>query len=181
MRDSGRDTSPNAVLRDAAAPADAPAASRADAHADAPGAGTHAGTAPRDGGAPAPARKAPPGLLYGLRVVVVAHAAALVVAASLAGQAVQAGGGAMAESHVMAGMLSHLVAIVQVVIALLVWRPGRGAGWPALASVVLLAAEMAQHLTWESLGAHLPNGVVMFGLTTAVLVWAWSPGSARRR
>lgn len=175
MRDSGRESSHNAVLHDAA-PAAAPAHGAA-----APGAGTQASAAPRDGGAPARARQVPPGLLYGLRVVVVAHAAALVVAASLAGQAVQAGGGAMAESHVMAGMLSHLVAIVQVVIAVLVWRPGRGAGWPALASVVLLAAEMAQHFTWESLGAHLPNGVVMFGLTIAILVWAWSPGSARRR
>ncbi|MFG3438182.1 hypothetical protein ACGF0J_13155 [Nonomuraea sp. NPDC047897] len=168
MRDSGRDISHNAAYHAGAADT-------------AQQAGTHATAAPRDGAAPARAGQVPSGLLYGLRIAVVAHAAALVVAASLAGQAVQAGGGAMAESHVMAGMLSHLVAIVQVVIAVLVWRPGRGAGWPALASVVLLVAEMAQHVTWESLGAHLPNGVVMFGLTVAVLVWAWSPGAARRR
>ncbi|MEU8106610.1 hypothetical protein AB0C18_23105 [Nonomuraea muscovyensis] len=165
MRDPGQDTSHNAALQEAALQ----------------GAGAHGAALRGDDAAPVRSGAVPAGLLYGLRIAVVAHAAALVVAASLAGQAVQAGGGAMAESHVMAGMLSHLVAIAQVVLAVLVWRPGRGAGWPALAGVVLLIAEMGQHFTWAMLGAHLPNGVVMFGLTTAILVWAWSPGAARRR
>ncbi|SEL80838.1 hypothetical protein [Nonomuraea pusilla] len=130
--------------------------------------------------APAPARQVPAGLLYSLRIVVAAQAAALVVAASFAGQAVQSQG-ALGETHVMAGMVVHLVALVQIVLAVLVWRPGRGAGWPALASVGLLVVGMAQHFTWDTLGAHVPNGVVLFGLVTAVLVWAWSPRAARRR
>ncbi|MDR8410131.1 hypothetical protein MTP10_15465 [Nonomuraea sp. 3-1Str] len=120
------------------------------------------------------------GLLYGLRIVVVAQAASLLVAASLAGQAVGAGE-AMRESHVMAGMVVHLVALVQVVLAVLVWRPGRGAGWPALASVALLVVGMAQHVTWLWLGAHLPNGVALFGLIVAMLVWVWSPRAGVRR
>ncbi|MGW0811331.1 hypothetical protein [Nonomuraea sp. NPDC002799] len=120
------------------------------------------------------------GLLYALRVAVVAQAAALLVAASFAGQAVESGEAAT-ETHVMAGMVVHLVALVQIVLAVLVWRPGRGAGWPALASVALFVVGAAQHVTWSWLGAHLPNGVVLFGLIVAVLIWVWSPAAARRR
>ncbi|SEH03417.1 hypothetical protein SAMN05444920_13649 [Nonomuraea solani] len=119
------------------------------------------------------------GLLYALRIAVLAQAAALLVAASFAGQAVESD--SMLEPHVMAGMVVHLVALVQIVLAVLLWRPGRGAGWPALASVALFVVGMAQHFTWESLGAHLPNGVILFGLVVAVLVWSWSPAAARRR
>ncbi|MFB4273881.1 hypothetical protein ACBJ59_01190 [Nonomuraea sp. MTCD27] len=119
------------------------------------------------------------GLLYSLRVAVSAQAAALLVAASFAGQAVESD--SMIETHVMAGMVVHLVALVQIVLAVLVWRPGRGAGWPALASVALFVVGAAQHFTWLWLGAHLPNGVLLFGLTSAVLIWAWSPAAARRR
>ncbi|GAA3600055.1 hypothetical protein GCM10022419_100080 [Nonomuraea rosea] len=119
------------------------------------------------------------GLLYGLRIAVLAQAAALVVAASFAGQAV--GSDSMLETHVLAGMVVHLVALVQIVLAVLVWRPGRGAGWPALASAGLFVVGAAQHFTWLWLGAHLPNGVILFGLITAVLIWAWSPAAARRR
>ncbi|TMR31481.1 hypothetical protein ETD85_25780 [Nonomuraea zeae] len=126
-----------------------------------------------------PGGQVSPGLLYSLRIVVLAQAAALVVAASFAGQAVESG--SMAETHVMAGMVVHLVALVQIVLAVLVWRPGRGAGWPALASAGLFLVGAAQHFTWLWLGAHLPNGVLLFGLITAVLIWAWSPAAARRR
>ena len=43
--------------------------------------------------------------------------------------------------HAANGMvLLPLLALVQVVLAVLVWRPGRGPGWPAIASVGLLVA-----------------------------------------
>ncbi|MEU8245639.1 hypothetical protein [Nonomuraea sp. NPDC048916] len=140
----------------------------------------HETTAPAAPDMAREARQVPAGLLYGLRIAVVAHAAAILVAASLAGQSV-ASGEALTEAHVMAGMVVHLVGLAQIVFAVLVWRPGHGAGWPALASVVLFLAGMAQHVTWSWLGAHLPNGVVMFGLITALLIWAWSPGATRRK
>lgn len=120
------------------------------------------------------------GLLYALRVAVIAQAATLVVAASLAGQAV-GGTDAQAEAHVMAGMLVHLVALAQILCAVLLRWPGRGAGWPALASLLMFVVGMGQHFTWELLGAHVPGGVVLFGLATALLIWSWSPAAARRR
>lgn len=128
---------------------------------------------------PAMTGQVPAGLLYSLRVAVIAHAAALLVAASLAGQAVESE--PTAETHVMAGLAVHLVALVQIVLAVLVWRPGRGAGWPALASLGLFVLGMAQHFTWAWLGTHVPNGLLLFGLVAAVLVWVWSPAAARRR
>ncbi|GAA4917056.1 xanthine/uracil/vitamin C permease (AzgA family) [Nonomuraea thailandensis] len=128
---------------------------------------------------PRPEGRVSSGLLYSLRVAVTAQAAALLVAASFAGQAVESE--PMIEAHLLAGMAVHLVALVQIVLAVLVWRPGRGAGWPALASVALFVVGGLQHVTWLWLGAHLPAGVTLFGLIVAVLVWAWSPAAARRR
>ncbi|MEU3168068.1 hypothetical protein [Streptosporangium sp. NPDC006930] len=129
---------------------------------------------------PTRGRQVSTGLLYGVRVLVVAQAAGLVVAASFAGQAVQ-GGGELGETHVMAGMVVHLIALLQIVAAVLVWRPGRGAGWPALASLGLFLIGMGQHFSSDALGTHVPSGLALFGLTVAVLIWAWSPRAAERR
>lgn len=125
-------------------------------------------------------RQASAGLLNTLRVVIIAQALALLVAASYAGQAV-ATGGALADTHVMAGLVVHLVALVQLVVAILYWRPGGGRGWPALASLALFIVGMLQHVTWLWLGAHLPNGVLLFGLIGSMLVWSWSRGARRPR
>ncbi|WP_248964493.1 hypothetical protein [Sphaerisporangium perillae] len=120
-----------------------------------------------------------PGLLWTLRILVTAQAAGLIVAASFAGQGVK-GGEALAETHVMAGMVVHLIALVQIIAAVLVWRPGRGAGWPALASLALFLIGMGQHFTTEMLGTHVPSGVMLFGLDVALLVWVWSSRAATR-
>ncbi|MER7209646.1 hypothetical protein [Streptosporangium sp. NPDC000239] len=127
----------------------------------------------------APERSVSAGLLYGLRVLVTAQAVGLIVAASFAGQAVQ-GGADLAETHVMVGMVVHLIALLQTVAAVLFWRPGRGAGWPAAASAGLLLIGMGQHFTWNLLGTHVPSGLTLFGLTVALLVWVWSPRAAVR-
>ncbi|GHE26645.1 hypothetical protein GCM10017673_30700 [Streptosporangium violaceochromogenes] len=120
------------------------------------------------------------GLLYGLRVLVTAQAVGLIVAASFAGQAVRGGAGP-AETHVMVGMVVHLIALLQIVAAVLVWRPGRGAGWPVWGSLGLFVVGMGQHFSWDLLGAHVPSGLTLFGLTVALLVWVWSPRAAVRR
>ncbi|MEU8203866.1 hypothetical protein [Streptosporangium sp. NPDC049046] len=40
---------------------------------------------------------------------------------------------------------------------------------------------MGQHFSWDALGTHVPSGLALFGLTVAVLIWAWSPRAAERR
>ncbi|MFG1695086.1 hypothetical protein [Nonomuraea sp. NPDC049309] len=118
------------------------------------------------------------GLLYGLRLAVTAQAAALLVAVAFAGQAAE--NASMAEAHVMAGTVVHVVALVQIVLAVLFWRPGRGAGWPALGSIALFAVGLAQHVTRPA--AHAPGGVILLVLILALLFWAWlSPSATRRR
>jgi hypothetical protein len=53
-----------------------------------------------------------------------------------------------------------------------VWRPGRGPGWPALASLALLLAEELQLGFGYAriLALHVPLGVAIFGLTVAILI-----------
>ena len=78
-----------------------------------------------------------------LRVIVLLHAVLVFVQAAAAGQFL-AGHAAWLRVHETNAGIIHLVALVQLVVAILVWRPGRGPGWPALASLALLLAEEFQ-------------------------------------
>ncbi|RJL20854.1 hypothetical protein D5H75_38920 [Bailinhaonella thermotolerans] len=121
---------------------------------------------------PAAARPVSRGLLITFRVLVTAQALGLVVAAMYAGQSLD-GAKAMGETHVMAGMLVHLIALVQTIVGVLLWKPGRGPGWVSLASLGLFLVGMARHFTWDTKALHLPNGVILLALTTALLTWAY--------
>ena len=106
-----------------------------------------------------------------LRVIVLLHAALVFAQAAFAGQ-VLAGHAAWLRAHEANGGILHLVALVQLVVAVLLWRPGRGPGWPALASLALLVAEELQIGFGYArvLALHVPLGVAIFGLTVAMLV-----------
>jgi len=102
---------------------------------------------------------------------VLLHAALILAQAGFAGQFL-AGEPAWVRVHELNAGIIHLVAFVQLVVAILVWRPGRGPGWPALASLALLLAEELQ-LGFgyaRMLALHVPLGVAIFGLTVAMLV-----------
>jgi hypothetical protein len=74
--------------------------------------------------------------------------------------------------HATNGMLLvPLLALVEVVLAILVWRPGRGPGWIALASVGLLLAIFIQIGMGQTsqLAVHVPLGVAILGLIGALL------------
>jgi hypothetical protein len=68
-------------------------------------------------------------------------------------------------------VLLPLLALVQAVLAVLVWRPGRGPSWPAIASVGLLVAILLQIAMGQAsqLAVHVPLGVAIFGLVGALL------------
>ena len=106
-----------------------------------------------------------------LRVVVLLHTALVLAQAAFAGQFL-AGGGAWVRVHEANAGIIHMVAVFQLVLAILVWRPGRGPGWPALASLALLLAEELQMGFGYAriLALHVPLGVAIFGLTVAILV-----------
>jgi hypothetical protein len=74
--------------------------------------------------------------------------------------------------HAANGMvLLPLLALVQVVLAVVVWRPGRGPGWPAIASVGLLVAILLQIAMGQAglLAVHVPLGVAIVGLVGTLL------------
>jgi hypothetical protein len=106
-----------------------------------------------------------------LRAVVLLHAALILAQAGFAGQFL-AGDAAWVRVHELNAGIIHLVAFVQLVVAMLVWRPGRGPGWPALASLALLLAEEFQLGFGYAriLALHVPLGVAIFGITVAMLV-----------
>ena len=106
-----------------------------------------------------------------LRVAVLLHAAVILAQAALAGQFL-AGHGAWLRVHETNAGIIQLVGLVQLVVAVLLWRPGRGPGWPALASLALLVAEELQIGFGYArvLALHVPLGVAIFGLTVAMLV-----------
>jgi hypothetical protein len=112
--------------------------------------------------------------LGGLRVVVLVHAAMVLAQAAFAGRFL-AGDAAGLRAHETNAGLIELVALLQLVLAVAVWRPGRGPGWPAVASLALLLAEGFQiGMGYEGrLAVHVPLGVAIFGLTVALAVGSW--------
>jgi hypothetical protein len=99
------------------------------------------------------------------------------LAVSVVAQAILAGlfldrHDARRDWHAANGMvLLPLLALVQAVLAVLVWRPGRGPSLPAIASVGLLVAILLQIAMGQAsqLAVHVPLGVASFGLVGALL------------
>ncbi|MGJ6961311.1 hypothetical protein ACSDR0_05320 [Streptosporangium sp. G11] len=77
----------------------------------------------------------------------------------------------------------HALGLVQLVTAVLLWRPGRGPGWPALASLALFVGGFAQSMTGGGgiTVIHVPLALGLIALTVAMLTWAITPrpGSPR--
>jgi hypothetical protein len=129
-----------------------------------------------------------------MRVVLWLLAAAVFAQAVFAGLFLD-GGDAWRDWHATNGMLVlPLLALTQVVLAVLVWRRGRGPGWLAIASVGLLLALQVQSVLGmtSQLALHVPLGMAIFGLVGTLLVRTRtraddvranvvSPGAARFR
>jgi hypothetical protein len=65
-----------------------------------------------------------------------------------------------------------VVALVQLVLAVLVWRPGRARFWPVPVALLILAAEILQigYGFAGRLAVHVPLGVAIFGLSLVLLL-----------
>jgi heme A synthase len=114
----------------------------------------------------------PPRSVRGMRLVLWLLAVAVFAQAVLAGLFL-GGGDAWRGWHAVNGMLVlPLLALVQVVLAVLVWRGGRRPGWLAVASVGLLVALLVQSMLGMTgqVAAHVPLGVAIFGLVGTLLV-----------
>ncbi|RJL34319.1 hypothetical protein [Bailinhaonella thermotolerans] len=111
-----------------------------------------------------------------LRSAITLQAALVLVQAVTAGQILT---GAAAGVHQTGATALHVVALVQLIAAVLLWRPGGGPGWPALASLVVMVAGFMQSATggMGNLAVHVPLGMTVFGLAVALLVWTWRPAA----
>ncbi|MFE7712546.1 hypothetical protein ACFU6I_43995 [Streptomyces sp. NPDC057486] len=111
-----------------------------------------------------------------LRAVTTVHAATLFTQAVLAGRFLS-GDYDMLTAHAVNANVVVAVGLVQVVVAVLYWRPGRGPGWPAAVSVVLLVAEAAQAVLGyrRTLGVHVPLGVTLIASGLLLLIQVWRP------
>lgn len=101
------------------------------------------------------------------------------------GQAVLAGSFlsghyAALDMHAVNATATGVTAVAQIVAALLLWRPGGGPGWPALASIALFGAEAGQIAMGYGrvLAVHVPLGVAIIAFTVLMLVRAWRPAAA---
>jgi hypothetical protein len=111
-----------------------------------------------------------------MRIVVTVHALAVFAQPVLAGQFLD-GNVEMVKVHAGVAGLVELVGLVQIPIAVLLWRPGRGPLWPAGLSVVLFVVEGVQVGLGYSrmLAVHVPLGVTIVGIMLLLLVWVWRP------
>jgi len=108
-----------------------------------------------------------------LSALVALHAVAVVVQAVLAGAYLDGAGTAMSV-HGPLGLATAVVAVAQLIAAVLFWRPGRGALWPTGVAALLLAADgfqVAMGYT-RSLAVHVPLGVAIVVVSLAFATWA---------
>jgi cytochrome bd-type quinol oxidase subunit 2 len=113
-----------------------------------------------------------PGLVRAMRMVLWLLAVAVFAQAVLAGLFLD-GGDAWRAWHAVNGMLVlPLLALVQVVLAVLVWRRGHRPGWLPITSVGLLLALVVQNLLGmtSQVAVHVPLGVAIFSLLVTLLL-----------
>lgn len=113
-----------------------------------------------------------------LILVLFVHAALAVAQPLLAGMYLNGEFDAIGVHGIVGSALSGWV-MVQLLVAVLFWRPGRGPWWPALATAALLFLEGLQLGMGYSgqLAVHIPLGVAIVGGTVAMFVWSlvWRP------
>jgi len=117
--------------------------------------------------------------LTALRVLILLNGLAILAQALFAGLFL-GGDKAMLDVHGTGALAVHVSGALLLIVAVLYWRPWRGSGFPALASLVLLLAGFVQSMTGGSgaTSVHVPLGLAMFGLVVWLAVWSLWP--ARR-
>jgi hypothetical protein len=115
-----------------------------------------------------------------LRIVLVLHAALVVMQPIMAGYYLSGEADAM-DWHSPIGSSLWMLSMIQFVVAMLYWRPGGGRLWPALATVALFFAEVTQLILGysQTMFVHVPLGTAI--VISVLLFAAWSLRSSARR
>jgi len=110
-------------------------------------------------------------LRWGFRGITAVQAALVLLQAALAGGHLQ--GAPLLGAHEMVGTeVLTVVTLGQLVLAVLVWRPGRGPAWPILASLALFGLVVTQIAMGfaDLLAVHVPLGLTIFGVSLVLLL-----------
>lgn len=109
------------------------------------------------------------------KILIAISAVAVLVQAVTAGQVL---GGAMSSAgHAAGAGAVHLSQVLAFIAAILVWKPGRGPGWLPVAAGVVMVLGFAQSAIGSGLTSlHVPLGMLLFGLTVWLSLWAWRRG-----
>lgn len=114
------------------------------------------------------------GKLFGtLRIMVTLQMVAILGQAVLAGMLLE---GQARDLHGMGSLLVHVFGLLQVVFAILVWRPGRGSARLVVPSVLLLLAGFVQSAAGgsEFRYLHIPLGALMLAGALVMVTQVWS-------
>ncbi|GII76986.1 hypothetical protein Sru01_19680 [Sphaerisporangium rufum] len=122
-------------------------------------------------GAPFPA---PGWIAWPLRATATLHLAGVLGQAALAGLFVT-GDADLLDWHRGNGGFTHALLYLQLAAAVLLWRPVRGPGLAAAASVLLVAAETLQIFFGQEriLAGHFPLGMADFGASALLAAYTW--------
>ena len=109
-----------------------------------------------------------------LRIVVTVEAVLAFDQAIFAGRFIAGDYGAVA-THAANATATGITLLVQAVAGVLLWRPGRGPWWPAVAALGIFGLVSIQITIGYSrvLAVHVPLGVSIIVLDVVMLVWAW--------
>lgn len=115
-----------------------------------------------------------------LRTAAAVQAALVFAQAVLAGQLLSGNAAARAIHQQLGTEVITLVALLQVVLALMVWRPGRGPAWPiAVAAVTAVAVPLQIGMGFAgSLDVHIPLGVTILAVNLALAIGLRRPAPA---
>ncbi|MEU7894883.1 hypothetical protein AB0B45_18740 [Nonomuraea sp. NPDC049152] len=113
------------------------------------------------------------------KILALVNVAAVLVQAVTAGQLLSGGGKAL---HGMGAGAVHAAGLLLLIVGVLMWRPGRGPGGPALAALVILLVGFVQSATGGSgvTALHVPLGMTIMGLSVWLAVWAFTPSRSAR-
>ncbi|WP_152365251.1 hypothetical protein [Microlunatus speluncae] len=109
------------------------------------------------------------------RVMVLLELLSLLLQTVTAGQLL--GRGTLGSLHGAGATFVHLFALLLVVAAILLFRPGRGPAWPIAAAAVILVGGMVQSALGGggTIMVHVPLGVSLIVITTWLLFRPGSP------
>jgi hypothetical protein len=112
-----------------------------------------------------------------LRILLTVLVALILLQAITAGQLL-AGTPGWRAVHAAGAMLILLVALAQVVAAILIWRPGRGGARMVGPTVGILVVMLLQAYLGDShnRAIHIPLGVLLFGGLLGLMRQLWSGG-----